>query len=50
MKIHCSTILCDIEKDGVLSNNKEYFLLSDVDPMDKEIRENLQKEKLVSIK
>ncbi|KAL1130611.1 hypothetical protein AAG570_011853 [Ranatra chinensis] len=46
IKEYCSTFLVDVQKDGTVLNNQEYYLLSDILPMDREIRNNLQRQKL----
>ncbi|XP_041982388.1 zinc finger protein 277 [Aricia agestis] len=42
----CTTMLLDSKPDGTKSKNEEYFLLSDILPEDKELRQNLIQEKL----
>lgn len=49
LKDICSTVLVDIVKDGVVVPNQEYFLLSDVLPEDRRLREGLQQQRLVNI-
>lgn len=48
LKEFCSTVLVDIEKDGEILKDQEYFLLSDVLPEDRQLREGLQQQRLVS--
>ncbi|XP_050347792.1 zinc finger protein 277 [Nymphalis io] len=43
---YCTTMLLDNKPDGTKSKNEEYFLLSDVLPEDKEVRENIRQSKL----
>uniref|UniRef100_A0A1B6CPI2 C2H2-type domain-containing protein n=1 Tax=Clastoptera arizonana TaxID=38151 RepID=A0A1B6CPI2_9HEMI len=42
----CSTLLLDVEKNKQIDKNQKYFLLSDVLPEDRELREGLQKKRL----
>lgn len=42
----CTTMLLDNKPDGTKSKDEEYFLLSDVLPEDKELRQNITQEKL----
>lgn len=42
----CTTMLLDNKPDGTKSKDEEYYLLSDVLPEEKELRSNLQQEKL----
>lgn len=49
LKDVCSTALVDLEKDGQILPNVEYFLLSDVLPEDRQLREGIQQKKLASI-
>ncbi|CAG9788873.1 unnamed protein product [Diatraea saccharalis] len=46
LSFYCTTMLLDSKPDGTKSKNEEYFLLSDVLPEDKELRSNLQQNKL----
>ncbi|RVE47337.1 hypothetical protein evm_008018 [Chilo suppressalis] len=43
---YCTTMLLDNKPDGTKSKDEEYFLLSDVLPEDKELRFNLQQNKM----
>lgn len=45
----CTTMLLDNKPDGTKSKNEEYFLLSDVLPEDKELRQNLRQNKLETL-
>ncbi|XP_063223627.1 zinc finger protein 277 [Bacillus rossius redtenbacheri] len=46
IKNFCSTVLLDVKPDGSPSPEEEYFLLSDVLPEDKLLREGLQQKRL----
>uniref|UniRef100_A0AAG5DM27 C2H2-type domain-containing protein n=1 Tax=Anopheles atroparvus TaxID=41427 RepID=A0AAG5DM27_ANOAO len=43
---YCSAMLLNQLPDGTCSNNEKYFLLSDIEPLDYELRQRLKKEKL----
>lgn len=46
LKEFCSTVIVDVEKDGEVLKDQEYYLLSDVLPEDKQLREGLQMKRL----
>uniref|UniRef100_A0A182WQN0 C2H2-type domain-containing protein n=1 Tax=Anopheles minimus TaxID=112268 RepID=A0A182WQN0_9DIPT len=43
---YCSSMLLNQLPDGTTSQNEKYFLLSDVEPLDYEVRQRLRREKL----
>lgn len=46
LKDFCSTVIVDVEKDGKVLKDQEYYLLSDVLPEDKQLRDGLQMKRL----
>ncbi|XP_054275108.1 zinc finger protein 277-like [Macrosteles quadrilineatus] len=46
LKEFCSTVFVDVEKEGKIFPNEKYFLLSDVLPEDRQLREGLQQQRL----
>ncbi|XP_058118653.1 zinc finger protein 277 [Anopheles ziemanni] len=43
---YCSSMLLNQLPDGTSSSNEKYFLLSDIEPLDYELRQRLKREKL----
>lgn len=46
LKDFCSTVIVDVEKGGKVLKDQEYYLLSDVLPEDKQLRDGLQMKRL----
>jgi hypothetical protein len=47
MEEFCTVMLMDVTPDGEYSPDETYYLLSDVLPEDRELREGLQEKRLV---